>query len=89
MNLSWDEQKRLATLALRGLDFAQTRELFEHPDISTQEDQRFDYGEIRFISMGWIAKRLCVVVWTPRDNSRHIISLRKANDREKARFESI
>jgi len=27
-----------------------------------------------------------IVVWTPRGSARHVFSMRKANDREKARF---
>jgi uncharacterized DUF497 family protein len=29
---------------------------------------------------------MVIVVWTPRGNGRHVFSMRKANDREKARF---
>ncbi|MBM3520580.1 MAG: BrnT family toxin [Alphaproteobacteria bacterium] len=85
MNLSWDEAKRQATLEQRGLDFATVSELFAGLHF-TAEDLRRDYGERRFISAGAIAGRLCVTVWTPRGSARHIISLRKANDREKKRF---
>ena len=52
----------------------------------TTEDLRIDYGEKRYISFGLINNRLCVVVWTPRDTGRHIISMRKANDREQESF---
>ncbi len=85
MKLSWDEAKRQATLVLRGLDFALARELFAGLHF-TLEDLRKDYGERRFVSAGTIAGRLCVVVWTPRGPGRHIISLRKANDREQKRY---
>ena len=85
MKLSWDEAKRRGTLVDRGLDFASSTELFNGV-VFTVEDIRKDYGETRFISSGFIAERLCFVVWTPREDCRHIISLRKANDREKKRF---
>lgn len=85
MKLSWDEAKRQATLARRGLDFSSALELFAGLHF-TAEDLRADYGERRFVSAGFIAMRLCVAVWTPRDEARHIISMRKANDREKKRF---
>ena len=32
--------------------------------------------------------RMVVVIWTPRADARHVISMRKANDREKARYGS-
>jgi uncharacterized DUF497 family protein len=83
MKLSWDEAKRQATLEERGLDFATTGELFY-----TAEDARKDYGERRYISVGYVSRRLCVVVWTPRGNKRHVISMRKANDREQKHFKT-
>lgn len=87
MKLTWDEAKRRVTLDRRGLDFASVLELFAGLHF-TAEDLRRDYGERRFVSAGAIAGRLCVAVWTPRGNTRHIISLRKANDREQKRFET-
>jgi uncharacterized protein len=73
------------TLAARGLDFAwasQIAGVYEY----IIEDTRFDYGEKRFVSLGNIKGRLCVVVWTPRNSGRHIISMRKANDREQKNY---
>lgn len=49
-------------------------------------DNRFDYGEERVITVGHLDGRLVVVVWTERGDARHIISMRKANEREKKRF---
>jgi len=46
------------------------------------------YPEDRFITVGWLDTRLVVLVWTPRGEVRRIISLRKANDREKALYAS-
>ena len=85
MKLSWDEAKRRMTLAERGLDFAEAAELFEGLSF-TIEDMRKDYGERRYSSSGHIGGRLCFVIWTPRGDTRHIISLRKANGREQKRF---
>jgi uncharacterized protein len=81
MKLTWDEAKRRSTLAERGLDFALATDVFNFNEY-TIEDRRFNYGEDRFVSLGYIRLRLCVVVWTPRGDGRHIISMRKANDRE-------
>ena len=85
MKLSWDEAKRQTTLAERGIDFAFANEMFGVNEYII-EDLRNDYGEKRYVSLGFINKRLCVVVWTPRGDRRHIISMRKANDREKERY---
>ncbi|WP_455406788.1 BrnT family toxin [Rhodopseudomonas parapalustris] len=50
-------------------------------------DNRRNYGEERIITIGKLLGRMVIVVWTPRGEARHVISMRKANDREKARFE--
>ena len=52
------------------------------------EDDRQDYGETRFITIGFLDRRMVVVVWTQRGRARRIISLRKANDREQALYSS-
>ena len=47
---------------------------------------RVNYQETRLISIGWLDKRLVVLVWTPRGRTRRIISMRKSNEREKTLF---
>jgi len=49
-------------------------------------DDRADYGEERVITVGCLAGRMVIVVWTQRGEARHIISMRKANEREEKRF---
>ena len=85
MKLSWDEAKRRATLDSRKLDFAQAADVFEGLHF-TREDLRRDYSEPRFITAGYLGTRLMVLVWTPRGAVRHVISMRKANDREQKVF---
>ena len=51
------------------------------------EDTRKDYGEPRYQALGLIDDRLYMLVFTPRASRVHVISLRKANDREKRRYE--
>jgi len=50
-------------------------------------DTRKDYGEARVIGYAPIGERLYCVVFVERDEGRRIISLRKANSREVARYE--
>ena len=85
MNVEFDEAKRQATLTHRGLDMAEAGTFFEGPTI-TIEDDRQAYGEKRFISIGYLWARMSVIVWTPRENARRIISMRKANEREQERY---
>ena len=49
----------------------------------TVKDDRRDYGEDRFIAIGFLNGRMVVLVWTPRDGAHRIIGMRKANDRER------
>ena len=56
--------------------------------ISLALADRHDFGEERFITAGFLRERFVVVVWTPRDGGRRIISMRHGHDREKARFQS-
>lgn len=88
MKISWDPAKRDRTLAERGLDFADAKSVFEglHFDIP---DERVDYGEPRSLTFGFHRERMVSVVWTPRDGGLRIISMRYANDRERARFEDV
>jgi hypothetical protein len=72
---SWDEAKRRTVPAERGLDFADAELVFAGR-VATLPDERLDYREPRFITAGWLRGRFVVVVWTPRDEGRRIISMR-------------
>jgi uncharacterized DUF497 family protein len=85
MEVEFDPEKRAAALEERGLDFADAAQVFAGTTID-QEDERFSYGERRIITVGTLRGRTVIVVWTPRGSVRRIISMRKANEREKARF---
>ena len=74
--------------AKHGLPLDLGSEVFEGPFVEEQDD-RFDYGETRFIATGPVASladRICVVVYTWRDAKRRLISFRKANDDEIERY---
>jgi uncharacterized DUF497 family protein len=85
VKITFDPAKRDASLAERGLDFADAAIVFAG-DAYTVEDQRRAYGEHRFQTAGFLAGRMVMVVWTPRGDARHVISMRKCNEREKARY---
>lgn len=82
MDLDWDAKKRDDTLKERGLDFAIVAEA-DWDDALTVEDSRTDYGEARFVSLVPIHERLYVVAWCMRGDKLRVISLRKANARER------
>jgi uncharacterized DUF497 family protein len=52
-------------------------------------DERFDYGEVRRISAGFLDRRMVVIVWTQRGTSRHIISMRYCHGKEEKRWRKI
>ena len=85
MDIEFDPDKRYKTMTERGIDFARAAEVFAGRHF-TVEDQREDYVEPRFITVGKLDGRMVVMVWTPRGEARRIISMRKANEREQERF---
>jgi uncharacterized protein len=85
MTITYDRAKREWTLRERGLDFERAAEVFAGPTFD-REDIRHDYGEVRVITIGFLLARMIILVWTPRGNVRHVISMRKANEREKAQY---
>jgi len=87
MAISYDPAKRDETLKERGLDFADVEEVFAGLTL-TLPDLRHDYGEDRFQTYGFLGGRLVMVVWTERGEDRHIMSMRKCNEREQARFKA-
>jgi uncharacterized DUF497 family protein len=83
VRITFDPAKRAKTLAERGLDFADARQVFAGVH-TVSPDLRRDYGEERFISAGYVDSRLVVLVWTPRGGARRIISMRHAHAKEEA-----
>jgi uncharacterized DUF497 family protein len=81
MRITCDRQKRLLTLQDRGLDMRRAGEVFAGPHF-TRPDRRRDYGEVRFVTVGWLDSRLVVMAWTPRGTARRIISMRHCHERE-------
>ena len=85
MIIEFDTAKREKTLLERGLDFADSDKVFDGLHFIARDD-RSDYGEDRFFTVGLLNSRMVVIVWTPRNDARRIISMRYANDREISRY---
>ena len=68
----------------RGLDFADAEKVFLG-DQFTREDDRRDHGEPRYVTTGYLEGRFVVIVWTPRDGGRRIISMRHGHEQEEER----
>jgi uncharacterized DUF497 family protein len=85
MVTTWDEAKRAKTFAERGLDFADAENVFAGKHFDRADDRR-EYGEPRFITIGYLNDRFVVVTWTLRDGGRRIISMRYGHGQEEERF---
>lgn len=86
MLLEWDEEKARSNLEKHGVSFDLVTTV-QWSDEQGVEDKRLDYGERRLLVQLEVERRLYIVVHTIRDDRRRLISLRKANAREVARYE--
>ena len=87
MAISFDAAKNARNIASRGISFEAANE-FEWDAALIAEDTPREYGERRYQALGAIDGRLHMLVFTPRDDKVHVISLRRANEREIKRYEA-
>ena len=80
----WDEGKRLSNKLKHGVDFTEVAAL-EWETAIIQPSPRG--GEVRYTAIGFIDGRLHYLVYTIRNGNRRIVSLRKANRRERIHYE--
>ena len=85
MRVSFDEAKSERNEAERGLPF-HLASAFDWSTALVLQDTRRAYGERRFQAIGLIEQHLHVLVFTPRSDALHVISLRRANRRERTRY---
>ena len=89
MRFTWHEPKRRANLRDHGLDFVDVARVFEGPTY-TFEDDRFDYAEERFVTLGFLGGVAVSIVHTETSARIHVISFRRATRNEqKILFESL
>ena len=86
MKYEWDENKRAANLAKHDVDFIDA-ENFDWSSAIETIDDRFNYSEVRWTALGSIGNRLHVLTYTVRGENIRLISLRKANKREREYYE--
>ena len=84
----WDDAKNQTNLAKHGIDFDDAKMVFETP-ITEEDDLRRDYGELRTIAYGLLGDEVIAVVYTWRNNTRRIISARRARRDERRRYRQI
>ena len=81
MEYEWDEAKRLANLRKHGIDFTDVPAVFDG-DILTVKDDRYSYGEQRFVTFGLLQGRVIAVIHAECEDRARIISARKATKYE-------
>jgi uncharacterized DUF497 family protein len=81
----WDEDKRAINLAKHGIDFALASQ-FHWETALIGNDARQNYGEPRKWAIGYIGARLHMMIFTDRLDLRRVISLRRANTRERKHY---
>jgi uncharacterized DUF497 family protein len=85
MRFTWNEPKRELNLQQHGLDFVDAPKVFEGATF-TYEDDRFDYAEQRFVTLGVLEGVVVSVVHTETPRQIRVISFRKATKHEQAIF---
>ena len=85
MELTWDEEKRQETIDQRGVDVLYAALIFEGETL-TRIDDRKDYGETRFISLGLVDDVPYSVVHTERDESTRLITAWKGGRKEYEKY---
>lgn len=83
MRYEWDEAKRRSNIQKHGIDFIGVERVFAGRTITILDD-RFEYGESRFITVGLLSGRVVVVAHTEIHEVIRIISVRKATKNEEA-----
>jgi hypothetical protein len=84
MRYSYNRNKKAANLEKHGLDFDDAKRVIESGKTVTFEDNRFDYDEQRFITLGLLRQEVVVIVTTETGEEIRIISMRKADRHEQA-----
>lgn len=85
MEVEWDEAKRKSNLRNHGIDFVGIEQVFEGETITILDD-RFDYGEKRFVTFGLLDNRVVAIAHTETDEVIRIISVRKATKYEESSY---
>jgi uncharacterized DUF497 family protein len=86
MKITCDSNKRAVTLKECGLDFMDAALVFDG-EVFEFEDIRKDYGEKRMIAIGHLGGRMVIIGYVQRGKSRHVFSMRKANERETKKYQ--
>jgi len=83
MEYVWDDEKNRSNIKKHGVAFEDAVKIFGGAVVE-QQDDRFEYGEIRIYAIGLLQGLELVVVYADDNNGdRRIISARKAEKHER------
>jgi uncharacterized DUF497 family protein len=90
MRYTYDHKKRAANLKKHGYDFNDAHLVIESDKTVTFEDQRFDYGEQRYVTLGMLRGKVVAIATAETDDEIRVISMRKAEpDEEKIYYRNL
>lgn len=84
----WDERKRKANLRKHGFDFLDVPQVFDGATLTVVDD-REEYAEERFVTLGLLKDTVVVIVHTERPEVIRVISMRKASRYEGNNFTQV
>jgi uncharacterized DUF497 family protein len=87
MEFEWDAEKASRNFDKHGVVFKHAANVFLDPARADARDERHNYGEERRLVFGKIDGELYAVVYTSRGRVIRLISARKANDRERMKYD--
>lgn len=77
MDCEWQEAKNEANIRKHGISFEIARRIFEGP-VLPRTDNRIDYGEVRYNSIGHVGQTFLIVVSHTETDARTRLILRPA-----------
>lgn len=78
LSFEWDEQKARRNLLKHGVSFDEAKVVFSDTNMADVLDERFDYGEERWIATGQSGHRILTVAYVDRGHAIRIVSARQA-----------
>lgn len=84
--MKFDPRKNAENIAKHGLAFESIEEI-DWSTAVTAPDIRKDYAETRFMTYAMREGRLHCLIWTSREDELRPISFRKANARERKKYD--
>ena len=82
MKIAYDQAKRAWVLNERQLDMADVATVFDDFHLTRYDSNHSDV-EDRYITVGTMREQVVLVVWTEREDERRIVTMWKANERER------